>query len=389
MASDRIKQQIERLLDNLEEAVEQRDWQLVRQLAEDVLVLDPDNVDAPPYLSAAERALGPKQPEEPKGTIPEQDHEVPDTFSAPVDNPNPPTTPISTEEFVEPPPIIAEEFFARARARVAREEAEEAGSNSNSSVHTKSIGPIEAVTKAFTHCFDWKGRASRSEFWWFYLFVTVFHLCVMRGIFYLVGILGDNVHFNPWEKYWYLFVVESLALLTPFSFLIVRRLRDADKNILYGLLVVLYWLGWVAALNWITPFSDNSDNSIFTGILILVSGIFLFGCLPLCAMPTHNRTLAGIPVGIRKSAGLFIGRVAVGIVINGILASIGIFYFWSAINRIGDGVFVPLSLADGIIRTFLFALLELVTSNLPLVLLLMLQSRFEGRSVLEPFRIFR
>ena len=97
MASDRIKQQVERLLDNLEEAVEQRDWQLVRQLAEDVLVLDPDNVDAPPYLSAAERALGPKQPEEPKGTIPEQDHEVPDTFSAPVDNPNPPLTPISTE----------------------------------------------------------------------------------------------------------------------------------------------------------------------------------------------------------------------------------------------------------------------------------------------------
>ena len=51
MASDRIKRQIERLLDSLEEAVEGRDWQLVRQLAEDVLVLDPDNVDAPPYLS--------------------------------------------------------------------------------------------------------------------------------------------------------------------------------------------------------------------------------------------------------------------------------------------------------------------------------------------------
>jgi len=45
MASDRIKQQIERLLDNLEEAVEQRDWQLVLQLAEDVLILDPDNVE--------------------------------------------------------------------------------------------------------------------------------------------------------------------------------------------------------------------------------------------------------------------------------------------------------------------------------------------------------
>ena len=72
MASDRIKRQIERLLDQLEEAVEQRNWQLVRQLAEDVLVLDPDNADASPYLSAAERALGPKQPEGLGDFIPEQ-----------------------------------------------------------------------------------------------------------------------------------------------------------------------------------------------------------------------------------------------------------------------------------------------------------------------------
>lgn len=72
MASDRIKRQIERLLDQLEEAVEQRNWQLVRQLAEDVLVLDPDNADASPYLSAAERALEPNQPEGLGDFIPEQ-----------------------------------------------------------------------------------------------------------------------------------------------------------------------------------------------------------------------------------------------------------------------------------------------------------------------------
>ena len=46
MASDRIQLQIERLLDNLEEAVDQSDWQRVRQLAEDVLVLDPDMEEA-------------------------------------------------------------------------------------------------------------------------------------------------------------------------------------------------------------------------------------------------------------------------------------------------------------------------------------------------------
>ncbi len=41
MASERMKRQIERLLDKVEEAVEQRDWQLVRQISDDVLILSP------------------------------------------------------------------------------------------------------------------------------------------------------------------------------------------------------------------------------------------------------------------------------------------------------------------------------------------------------------
>ena len=56
MASDRIQRRIERLLDTLEEAADQRDWARVRLLAEDVLVVDPTNVDAQTYIAAAERA---------------------------------------------------------------------------------------------------------------------------------------------------------------------------------------------------------------------------------------------------------------------------------------------------------------------------------------------
>ena len=89
MASDRIKRQIERLLDNLEEAVDQSDWQLVRQIADNILILDPTHVDAQSYLISAERALGPRQPEVPKESFPEPGHEVPDTFSTPVENPSP------------------------------------------------------------------------------------------------------------------------------------------------------------------------------------------------------------------------------------------------------------------------------------------------------------
>ena len=62
MASERMKRQIERLLDKVEEAVEQRDWQLVRQISDDVLILEPTNVDARSYLSAAERASQSRAP---------------------------------------------------------------------------------------------------------------------------------------------------------------------------------------------------------------------------------------------------------------------------------------------------------------------------------------
>ena len=57
MGSDRFRRRIERLLDDIEEAANQRDWAAVRQIAEDLLILEPDNTDAASFLAAAERAL--------------------------------------------------------------------------------------------------------------------------------------------------------------------------------------------------------------------------------------------------------------------------------------------------------------------------------------------
>ncbi len=54
MASDRIQRRIERLLDQIEQEADQRNWQLVRELAEEVLGFAPDNGDARSFLSVAE-----------------------------------------------------------------------------------------------------------------------------------------------------------------------------------------------------------------------------------------------------------------------------------------------------------------------------------------------
>ena len=58
MASDRVQRQVDRLLDEAEEAITNDDWASVSNRARAVLAIDPDNKDGQSYLAAAERALG-------------------------------------------------------------------------------------------------------------------------------------------------------------------------------------------------------------------------------------------------------------------------------------------------------------------------------------------
>ena len=57
MPSERVQRQVDRLLDEAEAALADRDWARVRTLAEDALALDPDNADARGLLQGAERRL--------------------------------------------------------------------------------------------------------------------------------------------------------------------------------------------------------------------------------------------------------------------------------------------------------------------------------------------
>ena len=57
MASDRIQQRIERLLDQIEQESDQDNWQRVFDLAKQVLGFAPENVDAKAFLGVAEERL--------------------------------------------------------------------------------------------------------------------------------------------------------------------------------------------------------------------------------------------------------------------------------------------------------------------------------------------
>ena len=58
MASERIQGHIDRLLDEVDEAMSQLNWEQVRDRSQAVLALDPNNQDALTFLAAVDRALG-------------------------------------------------------------------------------------------------------------------------------------------------------------------------------------------------------------------------------------------------------------------------------------------------------------------------------------------
>ena len=57
MASERMQRRIERLLEQIDQAEAQGEWQAVQSLAQDVLEIDPDNGEVAAYLRTAERRL--------------------------------------------------------------------------------------------------------------------------------------------------------------------------------------------------------------------------------------------------------------------------------------------------------------------------------------------
>ena len=58
MASERLKRQVDRLLDEADQTITGEDWSTVGSRARSVLAIDPEYTEGIAYLAATERALG-------------------------------------------------------------------------------------------------------------------------------------------------------------------------------------------------------------------------------------------------------------------------------------------------------------------------------------------
>ena len=90
------------------------------------------------------------------------------------------------------------------------------------------MGPIEAFTTAWSKSFTYGGKATRAEYWWFYLV----NLLVVLGVYVLMGIAAVNglVGIEELQFVFSILLIYVLASAFPNLSIVVRRLRDIGKK---------------------------------------------------------------------------------------------------------------------------------------------------------------
>lgn len=105
------------------------------------------------------------------------------------------------------------------------------------------------------------GRASRSEYWYFFLF----QLIVLVAANLLDGMLGTRSTFAGQgsvyiHSYGYIYSLCGLLLLLPSLAASVRRLHDRDKSGWWLLITLLPLIGGIIFLVWIVQKGTDGQN---------------------------------------------------------------------------------------------------------------------------------
>ena len=93
------------------------------------------------------------------------------------------------------------------------------------------MNPIQAILSGFRNYANFDGRASRSEYWWFYGFFVAL----------LIAIFVASVAWRP--ALFTLWAVYLVAMLPPLLAVTVRRLHDLDRPGNWAMLALIPFAG--------------------------------------------------------------------------------------------------------------------------------------------------
>ena len=99
----------------------------------------------------------------------------------------------------------------------------------------------DAVQTCFRKYADFKGRATRSEFWWWVLFVLLASA--------IAQVVNDA-----------LAAIVSLATLLPYLAVAARRLHDIGRSGWWQLVGLVPLVGWLVMLYWCVQPSEGSNE---------------------------------------------------------------------------------------------------------------------------------
>lgn len=101
------------------------------------------------------------------------------------------------------------------------------------------MGFAEAVRVGLNNFFNPTGRATRSEFWWYALF-----LYIIGGV---LGWFGGRLMFHGMEQVWLGIIFEALSAILAATLICtgIRRLHDANKSGWNSLWYFLPVIGWI------------------------------------------------------------------------------------------------------------------------------------------------
>ena len=117
----------------------------------------------------------------------------------------------------------------------------------------------EAVQTVFSNYANFKGRARRSEYWYFMLFIICVNVVLSLLSSILLMVTGDNssvLVFIPSI----LSYVFSFGTLVPQLAVAVRRLHDTGRSGWCYLLNVIPLVGWILLIVWYCGDSQPGDN---------------------------------------------------------------------------------------------------------------------------------
>ena len=146
---------------------------------------------------------------------------------------------------------------------------------------------IDSVKTCFKKILDIQGRASRSEYWWFVLFVALVPTIVMFFLFFVVVLLGGG---NLAESNSFVILIllisfgPAVVALTTVS---VRRLHDLNKSGWY--IAIYYALDLIAITPGISPTLSNVLLWISIGFFFYLIVIFMF-------KGSNNKNKYGSPI---------------------------------------------------------------------------------------------